>query len=893
MATKTEVVKAFLAHFTHPDLAESYNHDMECQVNVAQDGGERIDGEYKGHRWNGWTDDVSVWKAFRIPWKAATDPTYTDSDMKFDFQNHVEAIGMTGWDWKAKVSKWVAFDFDSIIGHKTGLTPAEMHEVEKNASDVDWVTVRKSTSGKGIHLYVHLDPPVPTQNHTEHAALARAILGLLSALTAFDFQSRIDCCGGNMWVWHRKMKGTDGLSIIKQGIPLAAPPVNWQDHVAVTSNKARRNLPQFIENTPTTSDGFDELCGQQAQVPLDEEHKKLVDYLNEINALWWWDQDRHMMVCHTYDLKRAFNALSMRGIFDTIATGKEAGGDQNCFAFPQRKGAWSVRRHSRGVQEHSSWEQDGQGWTRTYLNKDPDLRMACRAYGGVEDPNGGFIFREAETAQRAAALLGAHVEYPPRLNGRECKLIEHKRDGRLIVEIKHETSDPTTGMEHWLPKKDKWARIYNVSTYTPAESAVGSFDDLVRHIVTVSGDDCGWLIYGEEVWRNEPLTHIRLALEASGHAPRDVKSITGSSILKCWTLVNRPFQPEYPGNRTWNRNAAQLRFVPTADTDSLQYPTWKKLLSHCGQGLNEAIEENGWCKANGIVNGFDYLKCWLASLFQQPLEPLPYLFLYGPQNSGKSSLHEAIDLLVTTGCVRADHAIENQSGFNGELENAVVCVIEETNIAKNKQAYNRIKDWVTSKQLSIRKLYHTPYHVPNATHWIQCANDHTACPIFPGDTRITMCYVPSLDPTDLIPKKILLPHLEKEAPDFLAELLNLELPRSDDRLNVPIIATSDKEAAAGNNQTDVERFISEQCYLVDGESIKFADFYNKFINWLDPNAVSDYSKIRVGRELPPQTPRGRASWDTGQFHIANLSFVDMKPVQSRLILRDGSLRHIE
>jgi len=47
MPTRTASIQKFLQASTHSDLAEMYSHDMECQVNVAQDAGERIDGEFR------------------------------------------------------------------------------------------------------------------------------------------------------------------------------------------------------------------------------------------------------------------------------------------------------------------------------------------------------------------------------------------------------------------------------------------------------------------------------------------------------------------------------------------------------------------------------------------------------------------------------------------------------------------------------------------------------------------------------------------------------------------------------------------------------------------------------------------------------------------------------
>ena len=188
---KTEAIASFLNHMTQPDLASLYHLGMECQVNVAQDGGERIEGDFKGKKWHAWTDGLSTWKPFRIPFKANTNPEYTDSPLKFDLVQHAEAIGMTGWNWQKRVSQWVAFDFDAIVGHSENhtakLTDEQMTAVIEAAQSIPWVTVRKSTSGSGIHLYVFIDD-VPTNNHNEHAALGRAILAQMAALTGFDFE---------------------------------------------------------------------------------------------------------------------------------------------------------------------------------------------------------------------------------------------------------------------------------------------------------------------------------------------------------------------------------------------------------------------------------------------------------------------------------------------------------------------------------------------------------------------------------------------------------------------------------------------------------------------------------------------------------------------------------
>jgi hypothetical protein len=548
-----------------------------------------------------------------------------------------------------------------------------------------------------------------------------------------------------------------------------------------------------------------------------------------------------------------------------------------------KNGSWGVRRFTQGVKEAESWDQDEGGWTRCYLNRQPDLAIAARTYSGIENSKGFFIFAQAEMAVKAVGTLGTHVSLPNWASMRETRLKRHK-DGRLILEIKKEDTDRADDMAGWLPEKGFWKRIFNAQIQEANEPEISKYDDFIRHIVTESGDDYGWGIKTDSIWRTEPLPHIKLALKSMGFVAADADNLLGSAMLKCWTMVNKPFQPEYPGNRTWNRNAAQLRFTPSESIEGLKYPTWVKVLEHCGEGLNESIRKNTWCKTNGIVSGADYLKCWVASLLQEPLQPLPYLFFYGDQNSGKSIFHEALDLLLTRGYVRADHAVENPSGFNGELENAIICVIEEVNLTRSKTAYNRIKDWVTSRHLNIRKLYHGPYHVPNTTHWIQCANDSGYCPIFSGDTRITMCYVDTL--AQIIPKRELISSLEKEASDFVSSLIHLEIPKSIDRLNLPVISTGEKEQIQNQNESALETFVRENCFFVPGEMILMSEFYERFIASVDPDEAITWSKIRLGKEMSTKYPKGRRP--DGNWVFGNISF-ESGIGTTKLTVRDSKI----
>lgn len=869
--TKTQAIKLFLESRTHSDLATLYNHDMEVQVNVAQDKGIRVEGDYQGKQWLAWSDGIALWKSFRIPINASSEPHYTDREIKFSLSEHAEGIGMTGWDWKNRVSKWVAYDFDAITGHSERhtkkMSESELQDVRDVIKQLPWTTIRLSTSGTGIHLYVFVHD-IPTNNHHEHAALARSILHMLSGITGFDFNSKVDVCGGNMWVWHRKMKDTPGLRLDKQGTYLESVPANWRDHISVVSGRKKRNLPKFVETESSAEEEyFNQLTGQRSRTPLDKTHRELITYLGDNKCVYWWDSDHHMLVTHTIHLKEAHIKLGMKGEFDTLATGSERGIDHNCFAFPLMGGAWGVRRYTIGTAEAKTWEQDGKGWTRCYLNRELDLDTAARLQQGIEHPNGGWHFSTFLEAKEALQKLGATIEAHVCVHSRPTKVKKHKDDYKVIVEVQEHNTDPL--MPLWLKEKGFWKRVYQINVIRVSESDTSVSDDIVRHLITESGGDYGWVINSDGKWVQEPLQHIQAALNSLNYNNKELRSIIGSNVFQPWMIVNMPFYPEFPGDRKWNRDAAQFRFLPNPDVDNLRTPTWNRVLEHLGEGLDQAVKIHPWCQLNGIVKGSEYLKCWITSMFKEPHQQLPYLFFYSEQqNTGKSMFHEALVLLLSKGYARVDHALVSQSGFNGEMENIILCTIEEVDLKANKVAYNRIKDWVTAKHINIHKKNKTPYLAINTCHFVQTANDRAYCPVFPGDTRITMIRVEPLK--EIIPKGELTILLEKEASDFLSLILKLELPKTNDRLNVPAITTDDKLVAEEANETDLDTFLREETYNIPGQLLTVVDLWDKFAEWLGQRS-NEWSKIKMGRSMPSIYPKGRLT-TTSTIHYGNITF---------------------
>jgi hypothetical protein len=619
-------------------------------------------------------------------------------------------------------------------------------------------------------------------------------------------------------------------------------------------------------------DDFVGLISSTRRVSLDESHNTLIKWLETNNKSWWWDSEHWMLVCHTAALKEAHNELNCRGLFDTIAEGKDEG-DQNCFAFPLYSGAWVVRRHTRSTAEHKLWFQDRSGWTCCYFNRYPYLDTVL-SMDGIETSNGAYNFKQLGNIHQVLKVYGITDNISEFFNQRRA--IAKKLGGsKLLVGVERIDGDPIP--EGWYAGKKHWECIYSVPE-PPLETFPA--DHVVRNVVA-NGKDAGWFVYSRDQWVAQPKTNMSDVLIAQGIKRGLVSSILGESVLQHWRLANLPFQPEYPGNRQWNKFAAQFSVEPKQGDHS----TWDLILDHIGRGL--LVNENAWCQDNGITQGAEYLKLWIAALLQYPLEPLPYLFLYNPaQDTGKSTLHEAIRLLFKDGfgVARADTSLVNQGHFNGELEGAVLCVVEEINLRTSKTAYDKVKDWVTGKTISIHIKGRTPYDTVNTTHWIQCANNPSYCPIFPGDSRIVVISVER--PVNIIPKKILFDKLINETPAFLYSLLSIEIPESEDRLRLPVISTSEKEVQEELNETLIETFVKNYCWPVNGHMILFEEFCQKIQTIMTPQDAVYWTPRRIAFALPPNIIRGKVG-EWNKTALGNLSWDrDVKPDGKYIRIKD-------
>lgn len=438
-----------------------------------------------------------------------------------------------------------------------------------------------------------------------------------------------------------------------------------------------------------------------------------------------------------------------------------------------------------------------------------------------QDESGYYVARGAKVAEvLKAAGVDCHVSKAFKRRGVE---LARSSGGFLALRVVKQAGDKPGA--RWLGKGRKWIQTTKVKwdQRSDKDKVRDDLDGQVRRLSTPGNKSAGWAVMTvNSGWNFVPKTDAQSHLYGLEYSDAEVKRNLGLIVVRPWNLVNHPFGPyEDPIKREFNLDGAQRAYDPAETLTEFQWvnrllwgqpesesnlhsrdvghiPTWQRILDHCGASLDSGVQAAPWARGTWIKRGADYLLAWIACLIREPLLPLPYIFLYGrDQDSGKSIFHEATGLLIAKGVTCANYSLTNQNGFNGELAGAVLAYVEEINLSRNPQAANRLKDWITSPTLWIRRMRTDLYDQPNSLHFIQTANDISFCLVSDQDTRIVVSQVPKLE--YLIPKPILLDRLRSEAPNFMRVLYDLELPPLISRLRLPPIESTAKTEAIREN----------------------------------------------------------------------------------------------
>ncbi|MCD0462255.1 primase-helicase family protein [Roseiconus lacunae] len=793
MATVKQSLEGYLNaranEVAHADLIQRWHWGMETQIQVRQGDGEPVDGKR-----NTFTDGVREWWHIRVPKNAKGTPDFRDYEIDWLLRNHVEAIGSTGWNWIEKRSKWMGADFDAIVGHAAGvgISDEELEEVRRRAADLPWVEVRRSTRGRGYHLYTYLeDEGIEIPNHTAHAAVCRAVLAQMSASTGFDFQAKVDVCGGNMWIDNFELDGdTTGLTLVVPATePFKLSSIQWDDQLEVI--QGTRTSVRVPGIATDEADEFDMLTSSRSRVKLDDTHRAIQHALIARGVVCNYVPDHNLFQLHTAGLKmliddeNACEELGLQGVFDTLSPGTNLA-EPNAFAFPEPDGSLIVYRFGRQVNETVNWMTTVDGWVKTTFNGPIDVESTLELSGGVLLPDGkSFQFHSLSAALAAAGkCIGFQSGVcPERLAERPCD-VSFNDHGDLILTVDRESIDPITVQGFARKGAKKWTSVLR----RKGQSATSTgdryeIDAIVRRVQNRGAKPLGYYLRSHGQWRQIDKTELRDSLAVAGIPKNEMTNVCGKLVHDSWTEVCLHGHPEYPGDRQWNRN-------PWAPVKPMrgELPYWQKLFDHIGKALDSGTKRDPWCQQHGI-DGSLWLYHWFGCIYRDPYCRVPAICCYSRgKGRGKTLVLQGCKVMCPEHWGDIYRPLTDR--FNQELEGKVFGLSDEKDLRKGDAM--ELQRYVTDCSLVIRDMNKIAYATENSLHIVAAANDPRYFAIESGDRRrvLTDNIMPFDGPE--IDESTFVRHLADELPCLFDSFERNPTPEHPKQLRMPTIATDDK-----------------------------------------------------------------------------------------------------
>lgn len=852
-----EGIKTFLdaRESDSPFLIKRYYPDLETQVMVYA-------GVIEDESGRAWTDGEQRWSDARWPYNAGSSPNYSDRPLTYSPTQHCKLIGTSWWDYVTKRSIAIGLDIDVEEGHAPSATTVPSNllaQVEEKLLRLPYITLVRSKGGKGLHAYVFFDENDRPRagNHHEHKQHALAVIDKISKDLDYDMSKHIDAKGLILWIWADEI-GAHGFELIRDcQEPIGAN--DLQGHYVQHYAEPTKSVKGYIDGVEVE----EPIDGNQLY-SLDEEHKRILRALEATDYEAIWVKEYNMLQTHTYALKLVHEQLGLKGKFETVSSGSRSKPNWekvNCYITPRPNGCFKVVRFGQ-VAEHEYWSTDEK--TYCFYNQPVQVVALLRKFASKVSQSGNMTFSRGNL-QHAIDLLDIKQEVPP------C-------EGPISLKIT-KTGGLVCSHPDW--EADLWLDYVIEDTLAKLPEGFDNAENCARLLISENKDVLGWALQSNIGWLY-PVKESYVADRLGVLYGKDANVVKDYLVNNPWTLTNHPFSPEYPGDRIWNKDAPQFKVRPSDTPGPCE--TWDRVLEHLGANLTPVVKSTDWCQRWGMQTGGDYLRYWLAGLIKFPFDPLPYLFFYGMQETGKSVFHEMLRLIITTGVMRANSALTNSGQFNGELANALLCYVEELNLASYKQAYDKIKEYTTARELQVHYKGMTPFMQRNKLHFVQMSNSSTHCPIEGGDSRVVVIEVPELE--EEIPKVILEERMMNEAPFFLRQILDIDLPRPLNRLRVPVLTTNAKEDLEKGSLTPVQSFCSEKLVPCAGHSVTVSELYDLYRVYCAENGLVHESSAMFRNQLSPRWTVGRGK--NNQNHIANVSLnPKAKPKKVALCLSEN------
>ena len=193
------------------------------------------------------------------------------------------------------------------------------------------------------------------------------------------------------------------------------------------------------------------------------------------------------------------------------------------------------------------------------------------------------------------------------------------------------------------------------------------------------------------------------------------------------------------------RSYNNFDFLPCEKTPEYIYNTFDGYYSEKQPSIKNYEHSFFWKHYKDVVcNGdnktFDYINKWIANIIQHPLKKSnTAMVLKGIQGCGKDTFTKFFQKLIGK-----DYYINTDSPdlifgkFNGNIENKIICVLNETNGKDTFTINENIKDAITRNETNIHNKMMKPYTVKDACNFIFLTNNNNPIKI-PNDDRRFFC----------------------------------------------------------------------------------------------------------------------------------------------------------
>jgi hypothetical protein len=643
----------------------------------------------------------------------------------------------------------LSLDFDGS-NHGDGHSPEQLERIINALKRVEWCHIYRSRSGQGYHVFIPLGRPIRTDvNDGAVAALGNRMVQILAdEIGEPELDTYVDKAGSIMYL----------------SAPEAAP--NGFQLIKSADTVYPGDVQPLYRGGKFTAD----------PAAFDNQHGQLLEWL-KVNAQCDVKQDGPFLKVHTTDIARAHQALKLRGSFTTSSTG---GQDRkpNAWMVPQENGQWLIGRFGK---HEPNWPTHN-GHSYYILNPFLDLEDYIEVVGGN-------VWTKEE-AERFCAEIGC--TFPDPGTNPAGIVVARTKDGITFTIAVKPTQAIGAG---WRKISERKAQFF-----IRRPSKASNPQETLRVCYNHGGK--GTILYRRlhgNRWHQVAVDDAKMYLESYlGLDKLDIGRILTTD--RPIEMVNEPFADEWIGSYKWNHNAVQLAFEPAQEPG--EYPHWQMILNHIGGGLDQAVSQDEWCRANGIKSGARYLMYWDARVIRAPKSRLPMLCLYSPQqNCGKSIQFSKFNLLVTgSGYALAENALTTD--FNLDLKNAIIADLDDVSISS--QAAKKLLPFLTNDSIKIVGKGKDSIQVDNSTHWGHTANHVDSFWIPMGDQRTVAIEVGEL--VAEVPRETMDRCLLSEAPFYLRALFDLPMPEPASRLYLPVIDTPLKRRIMlANSPTTVEQ----------------------------------------------------------------------------------------